>query len=99
VISLLLAYLYNRYRGLTILQGILAGLRPAVVAMIASAGLSLLILSFWGQRSLPADLGGVNGVSVLIFCAGLLVLRKWKVNPIYVMAGAGVVGILLYAVL
>lgn len=99
VISLLLAYLYNRYRGLTVLQGILAGLRPAVVAMIASAGLSLLILSFWGQRSLPADLGGVNGVSVLIFCAGLLVLRKWKVNPIYVMAGAGVVGILLYAVL
>lgn len=99
LISLLLAYLYNRYRKLTALQGILAGLRPAVVAMIASAGLSLLLLSFWGQRTLPASLGGIDGVAVLIFGAGLLALRKGKVNPMYVMAGAGALGVLLYGVL
>ncbi len=98
VIVMILAYIYYRFRGLAMVQGVLAGLRPAVVAMIASAGLSLIILSFWGQRSLPADLSSINYISVLIFGSGLLFLRKWKVNPICVMASAGVLGILLYSV-
>ena len=38
VIVLLLAYLYYRFRGSDMVQGVLAGLRPAVIAMIASAG-------------------------------------------------------------
>ena len=45
IIVLFLAFLYERYRGLGVVQGILAGLRPAVVALIASAGLSLLALA------------------------------------------------------
>jgi len=98
VIVMTLAYIYYRFRGLTIVQGVLAGLRPAVVAMIASAGISLIILSFYGQRTLPADLSGLNYISVVIFAAGLFILRKWNVNPIYVMAGAGVAGVLLYSV-
>lgn len=96
VIVMLLAFLYYRFRTLTTVQGVLAGLRPAVVAMIASAGISLMILSFYGQRTLPPDLGSVDGVSVLIFCVSLFTLRRWKISPIYVMAGAGVTGLLLY---
>lgn len=98
VIVMLLAYIYYRFKGLTLVQGILFGLRPAVVAMIASAGISLLILSLYGTRTLPADLTGINLISVLIFGAGLFILRKWKVNPIWVMAGAGAVGLLLYQI-
>ena len=99
VIVMTLAYVYYRFRGLTMVQGVLAGLRPAVIAMIASAGLSLVTLSFFGQRSLPDDLSGISGISVLIFSAGFFILRKWKVNPIYVMAGAGLLGGLLYSIL
>ena len=44
VIVLTLAWVYFRYRNLSVVQGVLGGLRPAVVAMIASAGLSILIL-------------------------------------------------------
>ena len=47
VIVMTLAYVYYRFRGLSTVQGILAGLRPAVVASIASAGLSLIIVSFY----------------------------------------------------
>lgn len=97
IIVTALAYGYYRFRGLTMIQGILAGLRPAVTAMIASAAVSLLILSFYGSRALPPDLSGVNYISVLLFAVGLLALRKWKVPPIYVMAGAGAAGILLYS--
>ena len=98
VIVMALAYIYYRFRGLTMVQGVLAGLRPAVIAMIASAGISLIILSFYGQRTLPADLSNINYISVFIFVVGLFVLRKWKVNPIYVMAGAGAAGVLMYSV-
>lgn len=94
----LLAYLYYRFRELPMVQGVLRGLRPAVIAMIASAGISLIVLSFFGQRTIPENFSGINPVSAMLFGAGLFVLRKWKVNPIYVMAGAGVAGVLLYSV-
>lgn len=99
VIVMALAYIYYRFRGLTMVQGVLAGLKPAVVAMIASAGLSLMILSFYGQRTLPADVSQINYISVSIFGTGLFVLRKWKVNPIFVLLGAGAIGVLLYSFL
>ena len=54
-IVLVLAWIYFRFRELGLVKGILAGIRPAVVAMIASAGLSLMILSFYGQQNLPGD--------------------------------------------
>lgn len=97
VIVMALAYIYYRFRGLAMVQGLLAGLRPAVVAMIASAGISLIVLSFFGQRSLPENLNSINYISVFIFVAGFLILRKWKINPLYVMTGAGVLGVLLYS--
>lgn len=99
VIVLLLAFFYYKYKGLTLVQGILSGLRPAVVAMIASAGISLLILSLYGTRALPdfAGLGNLDRIAALIFAAGLFVLRKWKPNPMWVMFGAGAAGVLLYS--
>ena len=99
VIVMLLAYIYYRFKGLSLVQGVLFGLRPAVVAMIASAGISLLILAFYGARTLPADLTGLNLISVLIFALGLFILRRWKINPIWVMAGAGAAGLLLYQII
>ena len=47
VIVLTLAFVYYRYRSLSLVQGVLGGLRPAVVAMIASAGLSILLLALF----------------------------------------------------
>lgn len=98
VIVMLLAGIYYRFRGLNIVQGILNGLRPAVIAMIASAGISLAILAFYGQRNLPSDFLSVDLTALSIFVVGLLVLRKWKVNPVYIMSGAGLVGIIFYSV-
>ena len=97
VIVMTLAYIYYRFRGLNIVQGVLAGLRPAVIAMIASAGISLLILAVYGQRALPADLTSFDVIAVVIFAAGFIVLRKWKPNPLWVMAASGAAGIILYA--
>lgn len=90
-----LAWIYFRFRELGLVKGILAGIRPAVVAMIASAGVSLMILSFYGQQHLPADLTDFSWISVGLFAVGLFVLRKWKPSPIAVMAACGAVGLVL----
>ncbi len=97
VIVVTLAYIYYRFRSLNMVQGVLSGLRPAVIAMIASAGISLLIMAFYGQRTLPKDLASLDVIAVIIFAIGFFVLRKWKPNPLWVMAGSGVAGIILYS--
>ena len=81
VIVMALAYVYYRFRGLSVMQGILAGLRPAVIAMIASAGISLLCMALYRQRTFPADLGSMDLIALAIFLMGFFVLRKWKPRP------------------
>lgn len=98
VIVMTLAYIYYRFRGLNMVQGVLAGLRPAVIAMIASAGISLMIMALYGQRTPPADLLTFDAVAAVILAAGIVILRKWKPNPLWVMVGSGVVGVILYSV-
>ena len=66
--------------------------------MIASAGISLMILALYGQRTLPADLSSFDLMALVIFLAGFFVLRKWKPSPIKVMAGAAVAGVVLYSI-
>ena len=51
IIVTLIAKLYLKYRNMAMLQGILNSLRPAVVAMIASAGISILITALWGNSA------------------------------------------------
>lgn len=99
VIVLALAWVYRRYGQLRAVQGVLGGLRPGVVAMIASAGLSILLLSLFGASSLPPDSSGFNPVSLGIFSLALALLRWRKPNPIWVMCGAGALGVLVYGFL
>ncbi len=99
LIVLTLAYFYFKYKNITIVQGILSGLRPTVVALIASAGLSILILSFWGENGFSWNPADINLVAVGLFAASLFVLRKWKLNQITVMLGSGVVGMIIYLLL
>ncbi len=96
VIVMTLAFLYYRFRSLHLVQGVLGGLRPAVAAMIASAGISLLFMAFYGTRTLPADPKKPDFPALLIFAAGFLILRRRKVNPLWVMAASGALGLLLY---
>ena len=95
---LTLAWLYYRFRGLQLVQGVLGGLRPAVVALIASAGLSLALLAVFGQRSLPSAQATFHPGAALIFAGTFFALRKWKPKPLWVMAAAAAAGVALGAV-
>lgn len=95
----LLAWLYFKYKELTLVQGILSGLRPTIVALIASAGLSIFILAVWGEGGFSMNPQAINLVSVLLFSSALFILRKWKPNPIFVMLGSGIIGGAIYLII
>lgn len=87
----LLAWLYRRYRSLSVIQGVLGFLRPAVVALIASAGLDVLLLVlFGGQGIAPAN---VDILGAGLFVLALFLLRRRKMSPIAVMLLCGVLSL------
>ena len=90
IIVLSIAMVYFKYRKLTVINGILEGLRPAVVSLIASAGVSMVILAFLGEN---------DYFSVFLFGICMFFLRKFKLNPTYVMFGSGVVGGIVYGLM
>ena len=57
IIVISLARLYFKYRKLNIIKGILDGLRPAVISLIASAGVSMTVLAFLGENKTNINQG------------------------------------------
>ena len=88
VIVTLLAKIYLKYRNVKTFQSVLDSLRPAVVAMIAAAGVSILTSAFW-QNADKIILAETDWSMALIFLICLVLLIKVKWNPILVMLLAG----------
>lgn len=92
----LLAWAYLKYRDLSIIQDVLSSLRPAVIAMIASAGFSILVSILWpqGMSSLSALVQNANLRGFLIFLGALVLLIRLRMNPIHVMVLSGAAEVL-----
>ena len=88
VIVTLLAKIYLKYRNVKTFQSVLDSLRPAVVAMIAAAGVSILTSAFWKNAD-KIILAETDWSMALIFLICLILLIKVKWNPILVMLLAG----------
>ena len=79
---ILLSFLYFRYHTIPALQGLLAGLGPIVIALIIAAAWSM------GRKTLtvwPTVIFAVIGAT-----AG-----AYKVNPVWVLLTAGVIGLII----
>ena len=100
IIVLTLAYFYFKYKNLSAIQGVLKGLRPAVVSLIGSAGLSILLLAVFkseGVTLMTMNAGDINYISLLLVVIGLFVLRKYAADPIKVMIATGIIGMIVYS--
>ncbi len=71
----------KKFRENKILANFLRGARVAVIGMVFDAGVSI------GRSSL------VDLKTVLIAAASIICLFKYKINPIWVLLGAGMVGL------
>lgn len=92
IIVTLFAYIYNKHKGLSVIQAILAGLRPAIVALIAAAGIKILHIAVFGGSEINVASTSFNFIALFLFAGALLALRKWKFSPITVMVGSGIIG-------
>ena len=95
IVVTLLAYVYMKYRNMSLLQGTLSSLRPAVVAMIAKAGVTILISSFFIDGTVNFVSQNVCVQMILFFAAAMVLLRKFKVNPILAMVLCGLANVVL----
>ena len=84
----IISYFYIKYRHMDKLQNVLKMLRPAVVALIATAGVSILTTAFFGE-TFKIHL-------VVIFSICVILLTKYKWDPILVMILAGVMNTIYY---
>lgn len=88
-----LAFIYYRYKNVSILQSVLSSLRPAVVALIAGAGLSILKMVTFGEGKI--NLEQINWIGLGISATAFVIMRKLKWNPILVMSLCGVCGLVI----
>ena len=98
-ICLVLAHFYYKYRTFSGVQTVLSALRPAVVALIASAGLSILLLGLFQAEKHSIVLSDFRIVEFLLFLGALFILRKYKASAISIIFGTGVVGTIIYLII
>ena len=95
ILCIFVARLFFRYGNIGAIQGILNGLRPAVVALICSAGLSFIALSLFNMERFPRELIAMREAfdpkSALILVLALFAAHK-KANVIHILLASGVLG-------
>ena len=99
IIMLLIVRFYVKFRSSRLYAGTMDWLKPAVAGLIGAAALILIIKTTWT--------GAVPSVRVVsenfpdwkswVLLGGAFVAGYWgKVNPIYIILGGAVLGLLLY---
>ncbi len=96
IITMLLCTLYRKYRSGSLFSGLLYGIRPTVSGLIASAGLLLIFMAFFGTSDLTA-IGSVDLLSVIIAAATFIILRKTKINSVLMIVISGTIGAGIFA--
>ena len=89
-----LAKIIFKYGDLGAIHGILNGLRPAVMALIAAACVSFILLAVWNAERLPKDLVGTFDVRGAIILIGALIAVRRKIGVIKVLIASGAAGLI-----
>ena len=93
LIVLALSLLYQRYRSLTLVQGMMDGLRPTIIAAIFVSGFSLLRSALFDSGIL--SLANIDWLSVVCFVAVIILTQKTKLSAAVLILGSGAIGCVL----
>jgi len=83
VLMLIIGRNYHRLKNIDFIKSTLDGLLPAVVGLVAAAAWNLGVSSLSGPKEL------------VILAVGFAIFKWTKVTPMFVILGAGAVGLLL----
>ena len=91
ILCLTLAHFYYKYRPFSGVQTVLSALRPAVVAMIGSAGMSILMLALFNTSFYNISLAALRPIELILFAGSLFLLRRFhgKVGAVSIILGSG----------
>ncbi|MDO5022600.1 MAG: chromate transporter [Eubacteriales bacterium] len=98
IIIVILAKIYQKNHDLALFQEILAGLRPAVIGMIASAAVGLMLFAIFKDGMANFATQNINFFGLAIFVLAIIMLRKFKFSPIKTMMISGVIGVVVYGI-
>ena len=96
ILMLIIGIFYKKYKEMALVKGVLEGLRPAVIALIATAGITIGKEAFWGGKEILAE--NIDFISIVIFVVSMVLLRKYKLSPVKTMMAAGISGGLIYLI-
>ena len=92
ILMILIARMFLKYMRTPLMESIFAGLRPAVVGLLAAAALLLMNKE---NFSTPNDNPWHFWISVALFIATWIGTKVMKINPIIMLLFAGFAGLLL----
>lgn len=95
IIVITLAHFYYKYKNLKSVKKVLETLRPVVVALIGTAGVSIMSVAFWGNKEI-GKLKDINLTALGIFLFCYIIFKKRKMNPIGIIIISGLIGIIIY---
>ena len=92
ILCIIVTRLFFKYGDIPAIRGVLNGLRPAVIALIMSAGVSFIVLALWNVETMPDNpVKMLDWRGVLMLALTFIAVRK-MVSVIKLLAGSGVLG-------
>lgn len=99
LIMLAIVKFYSKFSTTPVFQGVMSALRPAVAGLIGAAALALTVSLRFGGDGLSASIITENfrgWQSWVIFAVAFLLSLVRKIDPLWIIFGAAVVGLLIY---
>ncbi len=93
ILMLTISKFFLKYQKHPAVESVFSGLRPAVVGLLASAGLVLMNTENFGS---PTKDTYTFVISVIIFLVAFIGTKKYKANPILMIIACGIAGLILY---
>ena len=90
-----LAKIIFKYGDLGAIHGILNGLRPAVMALIASSCVSFVLLAVWNVEEIPKNFSDTFDAKGAIILIGALIAVRKKIGVIKILIASGAAGLIL----
>ncbi len=93
VLMVALGAILLRYRERPLVKSVFAGLRPAIVGLIAAAAIGLMTEDNFGS---PLTSPLHFGISVALFALGFVAVYRYRRSPLLVLAVAAVLGLVIF---
>ena len=99
ILVLLIVRFYTQFRNSALFEGVMSWLRPTVVGLIGAAAVILVVKTTWFQATPSISIVRENFPDWKSWCllAAAFAASYWgKINPILVILGGAVLGLLIY---